>query len=359
MTAESKPPSRRVTLAEIAESVKMSRSGVSRALRDDPDMSVETCRRVQEVAKRLGFVGDQRISYAFKAIRTIGGSSFRGNLGFVNLHPIRTLAKRGYGAILFENARERAEELGYRLDEIFFGGMEISSKRLQGILEARNISGLLIPPLPENVYELKIDWSVHACVAITHSLKRPSIHRVTPDQFHNMWIAMDELRKRDYRRVAFVTTYDIENRVNFHFQGAYLSFVHDLLPESKIPIFKAGIHLDEEFDRWLARYAPDVIIGCDPCLAQMIEERGIQLGRELGFVSPAGQLVWPGHRLHKRIAHVYQNEPQVARTGIDTLVAQINRRELGVPDVASSVQIAGEFFEGETIRPISEMSVRS
>lgn len=344
--------SRVVTLAQIAKEVNLSRSGVSRALRNDPSIPEGTCLRVQEVARKLGFVSDNRISRAYSMIRLNGRSTFRGTLGFLNAYPYRAHSPTRpvwYLTSLFESARKRAEELGYRLDEISLGDPKLTPGRIHSILEARGIQGLLIPPLPDDIHELPIDWKQFICVAITHSLVQPNLHRVTPNQYQNMLLAVQGLADRGYRRIGFLIWNEFALRVNYAFHGAFLTYQYNIDPADRIPIFEPDGDFEPGFDEWFHKNQPDAIIGCHPNIVEVIDRHNLLNGpKPVAFVSLGGSYESPNHRLHRKVTYICQNTSDVARTGIDLLVAQADRREIGVPHVASSVQIAGKWTEGIT-----------
>lgn len=341
-----------VTLAAIAKEANLSRSGVSRALHNHPAIPEATRRRVQAIASRLGFVSDARIARAYSLIRMTGSVSFRGTLGFLNAYPLPLRGSKSpslYLTSLYKDAEERAEELGYRLDELSVSDSRLTSERIQSILEIRNIQGILVPPLPDNFQALPIPWDRFSCVAMTHSLREPVLHRVTPNQYQNMLIALRELQRRGYRRIGFMVWKDFSRRVNDSYHGAYFAFQNRTPEDCHIPILETKEAFDAKFDEWNDRFRPDAIIGIDPSIVEILDRRALLSGDSpLAFVSLGGAFDKPRHPLDHKVSFVCQNIKDVARCGIDLLVAQIDRRELGVPAVANFVQISGKWMEGET-----------
>lgn len=348
----SAPHSPPVTLAQIASEANLSRSGVSRALRNDPSIPESTCRRVQQIAERLGFIIDARISHAYSLIRMRGDTAFRGTLGFLNAYPVRAHWPEfpaWYFTSLYESARTRAEELSYRLDELSISDPRLTPNRIHGILEARGIQGILVPPLPDGVHALPIDWNRFASVAITHSLTEPILHRVTPNQYQNMLIALKGLKERGYRRIGLMTTKDFSLRVNDTYLGAYFAFQYRVFPQTSLPILDAEGDPEKEFDQWFEMNRPDAIVGILPGYVKILDRRGLLEGdSSIGFVSLGGAFDEPRHRLHQKVSYICQNASDVARSGIDLLIAQIERREQGVPDVANFVQISGQWMDKST-----------
>lgn len=343
-------PRETVCLADIAAKVKLSKSGVSRALRNDPAIPLATCRRVQAAARRLGFVLDRRLAQALQLVRCTAKERIFGTIGFIDAWPLHSgirSASNVYLRRIKAGAEERARELGYRLDVFSLMEPGMSAQRVQGILEARGIQGLLIAPLPPDVHELPIKWERFTCVALTHSLQSPGLHRVLPHQYQAAALALQHLQQAGYRRVGFVTTSELDVRVNHLYRAAYLSYQYMLLPEDCLPVLMAHGPLDDIFDEWLKENTPDAILGSVPGILELMIKRGYGDFKRVGFV---GLGIRPDNGIGGKSAFVDQNITQVARVGVDQLVAQVERRERGVPLVANAVMIEGTWVPGLSMR---------
>lgn len=338
-----------VTLAAIAAKVKLSKSGVSRALHNDPTIPLQTCRRVQAAARKLGFVSDRRLAQALQLVRSSTKERIFGTIGFIDAWPVGSGMRSSSNVYLRRikaGADDRARELGYRLEVFTLMEPGMSARRLQDILQARGIRGLLIAPLPPDVHALPIEWDRFASVALTHSLQNPALHRVLPHQYQTATLALHHLQQAGRRRVGFVTTSELDVRVNHLFRAAYLSYQYGLLPQDRLPVLMAHGLLDDVFDEWLKANAPDAILGCVPGILELMVRRGHTDFRKLAFVSLG---IRPETAISGPVAFVDQNIAQVARTGIDQVVAQVERRERGVPNVATVVMIESTWTPGVTL----------
>lgn len=226
----------------------------------------------------------------------------------------------------------------------------MTARRLQSILDARGIAGLLIPPLPQDVHTLPIHWDKYTCVALTHSLQSPALNRVLPHQYQVASLALEQLQARGYRRIGFVTWAELDVRVNHLFRAAFLSYQQTIPPADRVPVLMTDSPLADVFPDWFEEHRPDAILGCD---VGMIDLLGGKCGTgrgHTGFVSIGGEFVRPGHRLHRKVACVNQNTPHIGRAGVDQLVAQVERRERGIPTVANVLMIEGTWIPGITVR---------
>lgn len=340
-------------LADIARHVQLSRSGVSRALHNDPSIPLETCRRVQRIAKQLGFVLDLEVSRAFEAVRRTSSLRVRGTLGLIDAFPPQTRWRQqpqGYITRIYSCAAERAAELGYRLEIFSLTEPGMTARRVQSILDARGVTGLMIPPLPEDVHTLPINWDNYTSIALTHSLQNPALHRVLPHQYQSAALALEQLHAKGYRRIGFVTWSELDVRVNHLFRAAYLSYQFTVPKTDCLPLLMTDAPLQQVFPEWCERHQPDAIIGCDVGMVDLLVRRGRHEFDRLGFVSLGGEFNRPGHRLHRKVAYINQNIPHIGRAGVDQLVAQLERRERGIPTVANVLMIEGSWVPGVTVR---------
>lgn len=352
-TQSAPPVSGVLRLSDLARQVGLSRSGVSRALRNDPSIPLATCRRVQQVARQLGYVVDRDVARAFRAVRFASSARVHGTLGLIDVYPRASRWReqpRLYVTRVVEGAFARAAELGYRIDVFSLTEAGMTPRRLQSILDARGVAGLLIPPLPEEVHTLPINWDKYTCVALTHSLQSPALNRVLPHQYQVASLALEQLQARGYRRIGFVSWNELDVRVNHLFRAAYLSFQHTVPEENRLPMLMTDSPLTEVFPQWFERHRPDAILGCEAGMVDLLGERCGAGAGQVGFISIGGEFVRPGHRLHRKVAYVNQNTPHIGRAGVEQLVTQVERRERGVPGVANVLMIEGTWMPGATVR---------
>jgi len=350
-----------VRLADIAREVGLSRSGVSRALRNDPSIPLATCREVQKIARKLGFVVDPKLSRAFQLVRRSTGTVTAGTLGLIDAWPAENHwldRPDSYTARIHAAAAERAQELGYKLDVFSLHEPGMSTRRLQSILDARRVAGLILPPMPDDTPTLPIRWEKYPCIALTYSLHRPALHRVVPHQFQAATLALRHLQLGGYRRIGFLTWHDIDVRVNQHFHAAYLAYQATVPPEDRLPMLAPHGETDDLLAAWIEQHRPDAVLATLSGFVELLERAGFNDFPRVGFASLGGSFVRPGHPLHQQVAHIDQNVTLVGRSGVDQLVAQIDRREHGVPDVANILMIEGSWVPGATSRPATLLPER-
>ena len=146
---------RRVTMADVAVRVGVSRIAVSMALRGHHRISLELRKKVQRVARAMGFVPDPFLSALAAHRRQRVSAKEHGVLAWVNHWKDATRLRQFKEFDLYwKGASEAARQHGYRVDELRWA-KDFIPKQLEKVLLARGIEGVLIPPHNE------IRWRCH------------------------------------------------------------------------------------------------------------------------------------------------------------------------------------------------------
>ena len=112
------------------------------------------------MAKKLGYRLNPLVSAHMAHLRGTRVPRYQATLAFVCNWPREAFVdKRSHIARYFEGARQRAHDLGYTLEAFHFDDPSMTAKRLDGVLRARGITGLVIAPLVSLSHRLGLDWS--------------------------------------------------------------------------------------------------------------------------------------------------------------------------------------------------------
>ena len=166
---------KRVTIRDIANALGVSHVTVSLALRNRPGMSKVTREKIKKKAKEMGYVPDPFLGRLNAYRRTASERPAHAMLAWINLWKNQ---KAYYVNPTYsqyrEGAESRAKELGYRIEEFCPLSGEITQKRLNGILEARGINGLILPPVPRDLRPISLNWEKFCVVRIGYTLEQYS-----------------------------------------------------------------------------------------------------------------------------------------------------------------------------------------
>src|SRR5271167_4785066 len=139
-------PKTRVTLSDIARKLNISHTTVSRGLRDDPQISRSLCQRVQQTAAEMGYRPDAMLTALAHYRRSSKSIPVAAEIAWINHWPDPKQLRSVHDFDLYwQGAAAEADRNGYRLEE-FALDEKMPPHRLEEILLARNVPGILIPP---------------------------------------------------------------------------------------------------------------------------------------------------------------------------------------------------------------------
>lgn len=347
----------RPTLRDLARQLNLSPSTISMALKDHPRISAPTRSRVQSAAKRAGYVPDPRISNVMGYLKKRRTDKPIAELGYITNHPEGVVLKEHpiYHNYLL-GARERAGELGYRLEEFNMEREHLSRKRLTQILLSRGIQGILVPPVFRSQSQPDVDLDDFATITFGHSWERDDIHRISLDHFSAVLQSLRNIADQGYRRIGFAME-QMRERVQHRWKAAHLIFLDNHRNQRRIPA------LDHTYDRdrflkWFEKHKPDAILSQRLNWVEFLHDEGIVCGRDYGFATlaresiPQEALKLSSSDLRLSLANpagLDQNSFQTGRQAIDFITQQISHNFKGLPDLPQSILIGGKWHPGSTL----------
>jgi LacI family transcriptional regulator len=150
---------KRVTLHDLAKQLGVSHTTVALALKNHHRISAKRREQVQKLAKEMGYQPDPFLSGLAAYRRTKSAAKFQGVIAWIN-HWSQPESLRGFGEFdgYWQGANEAAKRFGYQLEEVQWPE-DCSAKRLERILLARGIQGVLIPSHHRTPAWENFDWS--------------------------------------------------------------------------------------------------------------------------------------------------------------------------------------------------------
>ncbi|MEJ0001073.1 MAG: LacI family DNA-binding transcriptional regulator [Verrucomicrobiota bacterium] len=145
--------------AQIAAAAKVSRSTVSRALQNHPSLPAATRRRIQDLAREMGYCPNPLVSALMATRNHPRSASNAATLAvLVAWHPTAKIAPLPTDRRYLTGAKQRAEELGFRFEEFWLDEPGLSQHRLGQILVNRGIVAVLVAPIPVNHPPIELKW---------------------------------------------------------------------------------------------------------------------------------------------------------------------------------------------------------
>jgi DNA-binding LacI/PurR family transcriptional regulator len=204
------PAEKRVTMRDIAKKVGASHVTVSYALRGLPGVSPGLRERICEAARKMCYRPDPmlRALSAYRQMHQEARIRVQSALAWLCCwDSLEAMHTRKEFHAYWLGAKSVAENHGYRL-ELLVPSAGLSVDRIQQIMKARNIQGVLIPP-PQSTFSQDLgsfDWSKFAVVKFGHAFEKLRVHLVTSAHTYNAALAIRKMTERGYRRVGFVSS---------------------------------------------------------------------------------------------------------------------------------------------------------
>ncbi len=331
----------RVNHAQIAAAAGVSRSTVSRALQNHPALPAATRRRIQALARKMGYRPNPLVSALMASRNQVHTGSSSTTLAIVTSWPPHPeLAPLPTDRRYLQGARARAEELGFRVESFWLDEPGLSDQRLDQILVSRGIVAVLIAPLPLDHPDIHLKWEHFSLAAFAPSRQIPILHRASHFHFQSCSLAIRRLRELGYRRPALVVPGDITSHVRAQWVGSYYASLIDFPRFEPIPPFLAADLTCEGIVSWCGKHLPDVVLSNDRQVQAWLGEVAGQLERPIAFAN------LDRHPDHPETAGIDQMHELVGSSAVDLIVAQVNRNERGVPGYPKDVLTEGRWVDG-------------
>jgi LacI family transcriptional regulator len=334
---------------QIAQRAGVGKATVSLALRNDPRLRPETRQRIQKLAAKMGYHSNATVSNLMALLRVSRTPKYQATLGLLNVSPdLNMLTTLCTFREWVAGASERAVQLGYGLDRFWIHEPGISPRRLAEILESRNIRGLVVAALldrfglPSGFDPI---WKHFACVVIGVRPARPALNFCSNDQFTTAFNAVQRLWEYGYRRIGLVISPDVDGMVDRRFSAGYWAGREAAGAPAHLHVPICPFHPARavSFRAWYAQHKPDAILCINVEVKKWIEEMNIKVPEEVGLAHLDRNDDLP------EWAGMHQNNTLIGAAGIDMLVGQLHRNEIGLPSFPKASLIESTWMDGPTI----------
>jgi len=262
--------------------------------------------------------------------------------------PEDELHDRAYQYVSTHDIRARAERLGYRAEEFFLGRDGLTPGRLNGILRARAVEGIIVSPQSSRIIGAQLDFAPFAAATFGYGLHSPALHRASTNMMQGILHAAHELERRGYRRIGIAITHWIDARADHTYSGALLHYQQTIAARNRVPLLIMPDHVPggaKVFTAWFRKHQPDVIISFDTYVPEWLTQNlGLRIPDDVGLVIhdwTERMTVFAG--IHLRRSHV-------AAAAVDLVATQLMHNEHGVPEVPRQILIPPAWIEGPSIR---------
>lgn len=350
------------TYRQIAQEAGVSLATVSFALRNRPNVSEETKKRIREIAMRLGYVPNPVFASMMSKQRrrtlqkkSSASRQMRAILGCFMTHKAVNQMRQGYHSTdkEFTAGMEAAcVEEGFVYERFLWDDFGESPRRLFASLRTRKVPGMVF--LGGNVPKWaapEAGWERYAFAALANPSDYLKTHYSSADHYNNAWLVMTRLTERGYKRIGFVMHRSAwAVRSNFKALSAYTGwfsqggFEFGTGKKRMPPPYFVKEWNRDDFLRWLDRYKPDALVLAENEPLEFLREAGWRMPEDIGVAHLDLDTGW------RHLAGIRQNNFEAGQAAAHLVIDQINRSAFGVPEHARAVLITGDWFAGPSIR---------
>ena len=314
--------------------------------------SEATRKHVLKVARALGYVPDPHLASFMAQVRETKVKDFE-PIAWLSDSPNPSVWETyKFLAPYYHGARQRALQLGYRIELVATNDEAISMSRVAKMIYNRGIPGVIVTH--EFKRRGKLYWNSLAAIGLEGAMFAPRLSQVKTDHFYNLLLALKMLRRFGYNRIGLCLE-DTVDRRSFHIIRSALLYFQTGLPKGAPvpPLFyevRKRISMQEgDRDRynlvvaWTRKHRPDVILCLHEGVERWLTKAGYRVPEEIGIAHLATDddvSDWAG---------IHSKRSEIGAAAVEQVVSLIQNRQFGVPQTPISMEIRGVWHNGRTL----------
>jgi len=340
----------RVTMSTIGKQAGVSKNTVSLALRNDPQIPETTRQRIQKIADELGYQRNPTVAHLMAELRSGSRSKASASLALLNAHHEKSaFTQHPTIPTYVDGCKRRAQQLGYGLDTFWLHDPDLDGRRLNRILKARGIHGVVIVGLmrsnrlPEAFAET---WASYPCVVTGVRTRKPALSFACTDHHIIALRAFEQALELGYKRPGLVLDESIDQLVERRFTAGYQTGQSTLPIKQRLQPFYRVSEAEEDstlFQNWLMKENPDVIFTLYNKVRDWVEKLGFRVPEHIGLIQLEHRDSapdWAGMNQHNDVC---------GEAAIDMVISMLHRGESGVPPYPRATLISGSWVNGQTV----------
>lgn len=343
----------RITQKELAERLRLSQSTVSRALGKSPLLPPKTIRKVLSEARKIGYRPDPALASLNSYLHAKRPISKGSLIAWLGRHsPLEMRTSCTWDLNVLHAAQACGEELGYKVEYFWFHDPKLPLRRLEQILTARNVLGIVLDTQPYSHGRLPMKLDRFSVVAIGRTLHSPKVDQIAPDQFQAAVRCYRQLIRRGYRRIGMAISKTFNERSLGQWYAGYLLEQLRKKANPVIPILSCAESDERATSQWIQQWQPDAMITAIEDIPAT-ERHRIDILRRLGKRVPED--------IGVAFVNITESVPMTNFSGIeeslvgigcgaiDILARSICNNLRGIPEARMVSLIEGKWRDGGTV----------
>jgi LacI family transcriptional regulator len=339
------------TMSDIARRAGVSKNAVSLALRGSPEIPLKTRRRIERIAQSLGYKKNSIVAHLMAELRKGRSPAHQSTLALLNANADPT-AFTGHPTIpaYVTGCRRRAGQLGYSLDDFWLHDPALTGQRLNKILRARNIRGVVVVGLmKENRLPARFlpTWREFHTVVTGVRTHEPTLSFACTDHHALAWKAMENALRLGYQRPALVLDHEIDRLVEGRFSAGFRIAQQRLPQHRQIEPFylvNEARSNPQLFRDWFAKAQPDVLLTLYNVVQDWLRGMSLRVPHDIGLIQLERRKEnsdWAGMDQHNDV---------VGEAAVEMVINMIHHHPPRLPLFPVATLIGSTWVSGQTIR---------
>ncbi len=338
-------------MKDIALKAGVSKTAVSLALRNDPQVSKSLRLKIHRIAKEMGYVRNPKIGELMSQMRSSSSRSKHGILAIVNGNQ-DSKAHIDHPTIpaYYQGCKRRAEVLGYAIDKFWLYEPNMTSDRWVSILQSRGISGIVIVGMMRQNRIPEFFKPVVEAFPTTVTgvrTRKPALSFSCADHHMLTLQAFEHAIACGYKRPGLVIERSIDHLVEHRFTSAYLTGQQKYLnPDHHISVFDRYDEAKEKtklFYDWFHEEKPDAILTLYHSIEKWLRSIDVKIPKDVGLIQlehRKNDSNWAGMDQHNDVC---------GEAAVDMLINLIYNGEKGFPEFPRATLIGSSWVDGKTV----------
>ncbi|MBK1878095.1 LacI family DNA-binding transcriptional regulator [Pelagicoccus mobilis] len=349
----------RVLMKDVAKVAGVHQTTVSLALRNHPSLPKSTRERIQKLADEMGYRPDPALS-ALVAYRqaTKNRPSEQVIAWIINVRDPKGVSEHHVHRDLLAGAKERATELGYKLDTFWLGHEYKDSKSLNRVLQARGIQGVIFGAFDYFDEPFELDWEQYSLVKVNPFPEFLEFDSVQTNQIESIRLVHRKLKEMGIHRIGLAVSEFEEEHKHFTYASGFYSLRREIPAEDWIEphYFQHGADYKEDVRpaalEWARENKVEAIISNWNNMADVARSM-LQEGNECRFVP------LDANKRSLKFGGIDQNHHENGRRAVDMAVGQIKTFRRGNENTPCTTLVSPKFLKIPEQCPIKEELAQS
>jgi LacI family transcriptional regulator len=333
---------------DIASAMGISQVAVSLALRDDHSISAPLRREVRRTAKRLGYRPNPYVSTLMTHIRSGRKPGPQGALALiVDVYREKEWHAHESYRVYYRGLLRRATELGFGVERFFLTDPEMAPGKIDRILHARGICGVILAPPYMGNRRLAMKWERYAVVGTGYAWEQQQFDRIAHDHDQNVVQAFQKMSALGYARIGMcIPSFYVHGRGARWLDG-YVTCQHQLPAARRVPLFTGSVEEKsfEAFRKWIGHSRPDALLTVYGHETAWLKKLALKVSRDIGLAC----VIRP---LGPAIAGILDRYDEIGAATVDLVASKIALNQYGVPPTPKLILIEGKWKDGKSLRRV-------